>query len=80
MTGYRYKVRPTRIHDSDFDHSPDDKKESIRINLGDKFATEEKFHLGPKLFGVEVYSGFLHWTFILFSTSFSCIDSFPKDN
>ena len=46
-------MRPIRFHESDFDHCLDGKKDSVRINLGGKFATEERVHLEPKLFSVD---------------------------
>ena len=59
-------MRPVRFHESDFDHCLDGKKDSVRINLGGKFATEERVHLEPKLFSVDIYRDFTHWTFIFF--------------
>lgn len=48
----------------------------------DKFGRQiwERVHWGPNLFSVEIYVGFIYWIFVLCSTSFFCVDSFPKDN
>lgn len=60
------------LHDGGFGTSLDG-KEGIRVDLGDKSPTEEeRGHWCPKLFSIETYIAFVHWIFILFSTSFSC--------